>query len=308
MVTAIAKQVVSARLRHLARTELNLLRDDGLKKFGSYNWMLADAWTRNLINRRHYPHLDQQAASRLRRSDTVFVFGSGYSLNDITDAEWRHMAGHDIFGFNAFYHQRWIDVNFHLLRGGLYGELRWQGFAREVVDIIAGNPRFRDTVFVMQQEFLAQFTNQLVGYRLLPSVKGIVRYPTYRDEGRLPSTSIERGLRHIAGTLSDAVNCVFCLGWKHIVLVGVDLYDSRYFYLPPDQTATVDRERATVVGAPMNRLGGNRVGDPHYTLRNGVVDLMDEWQQFFAPRGVRMSVYNERSLLASVLPVYDRTA
>ena len=29
-------------------------------------------------------------------------------------------------------------------------------------------------------------------------------------------------------------------------------------------------------------------------LRNGIVDLMDEWQRFFATAGVRMSVYNKR--------------
>ena len=61
----------------------------------------------------------------MRRSETVFVFGSGYSLNEISDAEWQHIAAHDVFGFNAFYHQRWVPANFHLLRGGLYGELRW---------------------------------------------------------------------------------------------------------------------------------------------------------------------------------------
>ena len=41
---AIAKGLVPARVRHLARTELNMLRDDGVRKAASYNWMLADAW------------------------------------------------------------------------------------------------------------------------------------------------------------------------------------------------------------------------------------------------------------------------
>ena len=104
----IAKALIPPRLRHLARTELNMLRDDGVRKAASYNWMLTDAWARNLVNRRRYPQLDQESASRLRRSETVFVFGSGYSLNDITADEWRRIAAHDTFGFNAFYHQRWI--------------------------------------------------------------------------------------------------------------------------------------------------------------------------------------------------------
>jgi hypothetical protein len=240
-----------------------------------------------------------------RRSDTVFIFGCGYSLNAITEEEWRHFVAHDVFGFNAFYYERWVPVRFHLLRGGLYGELRWREYAGEVVEAIANNPLLRDTIFIMQEEYLASFTNQLIGYRMFPPVKGLLRYYTARDEGTLPTSSLADGVRHISGTLSDAVNCAFCLGWSSVVLVGVDLYDSRYFYLRPDQTATVDRVDARVAGASVNALRGNRYDDPHYTIQTGIVDLMAEWSRHFADRGVRLSVYNPRSLLARVLPVYE---
>jgi len=199
-----------------------------------------------------------------------------------------------------------VPVHFHLLRGGLYGELRWRRYAGEVADAIARNPFYRDTVFVMQGEFLSDFTNQLIGYRLLPPVSGVLRYRTARHEGTAPTAKLADGLRHIAGTLSDAVNCASCLGWSSIVLVGVDLYDSRYFWLPPGETASVDRARATVSCAASNVLRGTRSGDRHHTTTNGVVELMAEWRRYFADRGVRLSVYNPRSLLADVLPVYDR--
>src|SRR5262245_58255707 len=106
MPDALAKRLVSPRARHLARAQVNMLRADGLVKSARYNWMLTDAWVRDRINSRHYPQLDSASASRLRKSDTVFIYGSGYSLNDISEAEWRHMTAHDTFGFNAFYHQR----------------------------------------------------------------------------------------------------------------------------------------------------------------------------------------------------------
>jgi hypothetical protein len=302
------KQAVPSRTRHLVRSELNMLQSDGLGKAIRWNAMLCDAWLRNLINRRRYRQLTQEEASALRTSETVFVFGSGYSLNEISPAEWENIAKHDVFGFNAFYHQRWVPVNFHLLRGGLYGELRWHRYAGEVVEAIRSNPFYRDTVFVMQQEFLAQFTNQLIGYQLFPRVRGVLRYPTFRAPGVLPSRKVSDGLRHLAGTLSDAVNCAFCLGWRHIVLAGVDLYDSRYFWLPPDQTPTVDRINATVGSGPINALGGNRFDERHYTTRNGVVDLMAAWRGFFEAEGVQLTVYNPRSLLASVMPVYSQRA
>jgi hypothetical protein len=300
------KLVVPPRTRFLVRTEINMMRSDGLGKTLRWNALLVDAWLRNRVNRRRYRLMSSAEASGERRSDTVFVFGSGYSLNDISPEEWQHISAHDVFGFNAFYHQRWVPTNFHLLRGGLYGELRWRRYAGEVIEAIGSNPCYRDTVFVMQEEFLAQFTNQLVGYQLLPPVRGLLRYATSRADGTLPSRRLQDGLRHIAGTLSDAVNCAFCLGWRHIVLVGVDLYDSRYFYLPPDQTPTVDRVNATVSSAPVNALGGNRFDDRHYTTRNGIVELMGEWRRFFETEGIRMSVYNPRSLLAPTVPVYER--
>lgn len=304
MLKPFVKRVLSANTRFLLRSEYRMVRDTGVVNAVRFNRMLADAWLRNRLNRSRYNLLTAEAASRLRKSDTVFVFGSGASLNDLSPSDWSHIGRHDVFGFNAFYYQHWVPVGFHLLRGGLYGELRWRRYAGEVADAIAANPLYRDTVFVMQEEYLAHFTNQLIGYRLFPPAKGILRYATARDAGRLPTASLGEGLRHLVGTLSDAVNCAFCLGWRQIVLVGVDLYDSRYFFLPADQTMTVDRTHATVVGAPVNALGGNRFDEKHYTTRNGIVDLMAEWRRFFDQRGIRLSVYNPRSLLAEGLPIY----
>ena len=146
-------------------------------------------------------------------------------------------------------------MNFHLLRGGLYGELRWQGFAEEVVGLIAANPRFKRHR-VRDAAGVPGAVHESAGR--LPAAAAGERHPalsTNRDEGTSAVTIDRDGLRHIAGTLSDAVNCAFCLGWRHIVLVGVDLYDSRYFYLPPDQTATVDR-----AACHRHRGAGERAG------------------------------------------------
>ena len=50
----------------------------------------------------------------------------------------------------------------------------------------------------------------------------------------------------------DTVNVAYCLGWKHIVLVGVDLYDSRYFYLPQDSTPAIDERSGVLVPSEFN--------------------------------------------------------
>jgi hypothetical protein len=225
-------------------------------------------------------------------------------MNDIPQAEWDSMAKHDTFGFNAFYWERWIRVDFQLFRGGAYRVLRPTHRAAELRDAVAANPNFADTIYVMQDEFLGHYANFLAGGSYLPAGAKLFRYRTAPGVGP-PTPSFAEGIRHAPGTLVDAVNCAYCLGWKEIVLVGIDLYDSRYYWLPPDKTLTYDPAVNSVVPGDVNLVRGNRAADPHNTVTSGIVSLMGEWRELFAEDGVRLSVYNPKSLLAEVLPVYE---
>ena len=295
----------ASALRRLALVEREHLAANGPARTARWNAHLLDAWLRDRLARRSYTTLDEAALRARRRSDTVFVFGSGASLNDITDAEWAGIGRHDVFGFNDFIRQRWVPAGFHLLRGGVYGTLEWRPYAEQVAGAIAGNPCYRDTAFLLQGELLGDFSNRLVGHRLLPPGAAVFRYTTARGSGP-PTRRFADGLRHGVGTLEDVVNAAWLLGWREIVLTGIDLYDSRYFWLPPDRTQTVDPATGTVGAGERNSLRGQRFDEPHNTARSGVVDLMASWGALLAAEGVRLSVYNPRSLLAGPLPVYER--
>jgi hypothetical protein len=272
-----------------------------------FNAMLVSAWTRERLARGRYRSVRVERAMAERKSSTVFVFGSGFSLNELGPEDWSHFREHDVFGFNAFYQQRWIPVDFHLLRVGVYGSMRWRPFAEEVGGFLTNNPYYKDTTFVLQSEYYASFCNQLAGWGFLPEGARILRYRTARGDGP-PHRDLDRGVRHTTGTLADSVNVAYCLGWTRIVLVGVDLYDSRYFYLPPDTTPGLNEETGVLEASEFNTFRGNRYDQTHYTARQGgVIDLMKEWRTQFNRDGVELLVYNPRSLLAAVLPVYDRT-
>lgn len=303
MLRAAIKQVVSASARHLMRVEASHLRHRGLNWTLQWNRMLLDAYIRERRNRRYYLELTEEQLRGRRRSDIVFVFGSGYSLNDISDAEWRHFAEHDTFGFNMFIYEQWVPIHFHLFRGGAEGALQWRPYAEHIADVVLRNANCRNTAFLMQGEFQAQFCNQMVGYRLLPEGSAIFRYGTARSDGP-PTASFAEGLRHIGGTLSDAVNAAACLGWTAIILVGIDLYDSRYFWLPPMETPNINYETGAL-SAEFNAVRGTRYDDAHNTVRIGIVNTMAEWRRDLAGRGCELMVYNPRSLLAAVMPVYD---
>jgi hypothetical protein len=190
-----------------------------------------------------------------------------------------------------------------LLRVGIYGSLRWRPYAEEVRGYLKDNPLFASTTFVLQGEYLGYFCNQMTGYGYLPQGARVLRYHTARGDGP-PARRIADGVRHTTGTLADAVNVAYCLGWKHIVLVGVDLYDSRYFYLPPDTTPGLDERTGLLEPSEFNTYRGIRYDQTHSTARHGVVELMRDWRAQFREDGVELWVHNPRSLLAEALPVY----
>lgn len=285
-----------------------MLSSRGIGDFLRWNALLIDAAVRERMARSRYRMLSEGQLVASRKSDTVFIYGSGWSLNDITPAEWAHMSAHDTFGFTGFVYQKWIKVGYHLIRGGIEGSLVWRAYAEDFCATLNQNPNFDDAILVMQGEYFAMFANQLLGYRMIRPGTRIFRYQTARGDGP-PTRSFADGIRHTAGTLCDVVNVAACMGWKHIVLAGVDLYDSRYFWLPKDATVGVD-ERGLM--QPVEVSGrGQRFDQPHNTVRNGMVVLMEQWRAHLQrEHGIEMSVLNPRSLLAEVMPVYrvDDTA
>jgi len=267
-------------------------------------------WAKVARGRSRYRIVAPSDARAARRSDTVFVFGSGYSLNDVTAETWAHFAEHDTFGFSGFVFQRWIRTDFHLIRGWDYGgpgsSRRWFVSHRAYADEIRVNAHYANTIFIVQDEYSAVAGRTIVGYRLLHEGASVLPYRTALKTRALPSEAFAEGLCHANGTLSDVVNAAYLFGWRHIVLVGVDLYDSRYFWGPPDATLVFD-DRGRMV--PSERaIRGHAWNERHNTAANGVVELMRTWREWLAVRGVQLSVHDRRSLLANVLPLYAGAA
>lgn len=231
----------------------------------------------------------------LRKSDTVFVFGSGASLNDISAAEWRHIEGHDTFGFNWFVHQRFVRCDFHLIRQIADSNERsvWEPQTREYFRLLEAQ-QFRDTVLIVQHELRARGLNLAFELGVFPLARRVF---TYRTSGsRQLSKSFAGGLSHGSSTLLDTVNAAFLAGWTSIVLVGIDLYDRRYFWLPEGETRPVDRAR------------GATAAEAHSQASAGLTETLSAWAAELERSGVRMSVYNPRSLLAEKLPMYHPAA
>lgn len=275
---------VYARLR-------NLRHDLAALPSGVPPWLAARR------NAGRYRLLDEEELRRTRCSDRIFVFGSGASLNDLTSGEIAHLEEHDTLGFNWFVRQRFVRCDYHLIRGIPDTDFDadvWRPQLAEYFSLLSGNPLFARTVYLVQTGFRATNGNRALGFELLPQDARVFLWRT-RDS-RDPSRSFAFGLSHGHSTLHEAINFAFLLGWRRIVLVGVDLYDRRYFWLSSDEARSVDAAR------------GAAAGDVHSVARSLAVADLGRWRELLLllREGVELEAYNPRSLLAAVMPVYER--
>ncbi|MEO8679077.1 MAG: hypothetical protein ABI665_08525 [Vicinamibacterales bacterium] len=247
------------------------------------------AWLAFRRNISAYTVLDEMELKATRTSDTVFIFGSGRSLSAIPEPEYRAMEAHNTIGFNWFVHQRFVRCDYHLVREIVGSDLgaRWRTEVPRYFALARQSPMFARTIFLVQSGFRAINGNRAIGYRYLPADHPVFLFRTRRGSLE-PSASLREGLTHAHGTLSDCVNAAALLGWTRIVLVGVDLYDRRYFWLGEDES-TADEAS---------------VDAPHRTAVAGVVEQLRQWRAHYEPKGIHLYTYNPKSLLAAVLPLW----
>ena len=297
-------------VRSALRLQLGMLRDlgpVGALRFDIAMARHAAASRAALRGGRYTVHSDEQIRAT-KSAAVAFVFGSGYSLNALTAEEWRHVASGHTIGFNTFVRQQWVRVDYHIVRGWGIGADPTM-LANSVADfgsLVARNPQYARTVFVFQDDFTALFAHALISRRGLPPGSRVFPYRT-KASSASPGRTFDEGLVHATGTLCDAINFAVCMRFAKIVLVGVDLYDSRYFWAEPGMTVAVDLANGTV-RAQQTSNRGKQVDQQHHTAANGIVPLLESWYTQLRADGIELQVYNHRSLLAQVMPVYSRPA
>lgn len=251
--------------------------------------------------------LDIEDIRMSRVKDTVYIMGCGYSINDITGKEWDYINRNgDVFSFNNFYKGYFVPVTYHAcgeigmsapnFETVLFSAKHRQAISNYYTETLK-NSGYASTIFFLRygiNRMSSPVTTAVWSVFFSKIFRGrklsLYWIDAHYDTVDLPSNDINM-ISHHEATLSDVVNISYLIGYKTIVLVGVDLYDRRYFWLG-DSTREED--------ARLNKT----YSDVHQTA-DPMVRLMDAWNKYFMEKGVRLYVYNPRSLLHAVLPLYS---
>jgi len=106
--------------------------------------------------------------------------------------------------------------------------------------------------------------------------------------GNWPISDSPRRITHGVATLLDAINISYLLGYKEVILAGVDLYDRNCFYLEKNETHELDIKT------------NNKASDPHKTSTH-IIDTIKLWKPELKNKGITLKILNPQSLLNTVL-------
>lgn len=221
-----------------------------------------------------------------KKHDTVVIYGSGWSLNEISEEQWDELRQFDALGFNFFAIQKWVDPNY-LIIGDIRPEKKLDFSGRNIKDTYKKyysyiKDRYKDTLFVVREKQL----------NLLPS--------EFREKYHYHVVDQDDDINHFGNNdktlwfnksaLFAALDWTFTMKYKRVIFAGVDLYDYRFFWLPHEgqrEPGTPDKKPDWAV---------RKVSKKH-PIHKKILGWFEDHPDVVKKSGIKLFSYNERSLL-----------
>ncbi len=226
-----------------------------------------------------------------KKSDTLVIYGSGSSINQLADSEKSELSKFDSVGFNWFLKSK-IPTTFYLVREQSNRPSRIApGETREdLFSAMSSPPYDRSCLIILKfrQKDSFPYYDNLHKF----SGKGIVTNDRKKKGvGDFPSFDLyEDACVHGKCTMINVLHLAWYLKYVRILFVGVDLYDSRYFWLREGKTrATVSKKKNT------------------YKSRHAITKMTVMAVRTFKKRypGIKMFTYNPKSVLRKSIPIWE---
>lgn len=262
--------------------------------------------------------IDSLNTDKYKTSDTLFILGSGYSIAKLTKEHWSYIEKHDSIGFNA-----WVFNDFIPTYYCMETPMKSLHFNAMIDELNMKKDLYVNVPFIIQyQHFLKSANN----YEALKLPKKNIYYnipmmPNTTSKGILSlllrwwekAHSKEMPwLLHYAGSLSYLVSMGYIMGYKKIVLLGVDLNDSRYFFDHPEANEA-SKKYSIIHNQVMNEMNRTDKKNKHDTVNPKITknygclpidQYLYKFNEILKKKGVLLAVGNKESRLAEGLPTF----
>jgi hypothetical protein len=286
-----------------------------LRLFYLWDRMRWRRWAEAARKRAGIPSLDQVDLLQMKSSDTLFVLGSGPSINRISAERWRLIAAHDTVGFNWWLYHAFVPKFYFLeviekevfpeafecyltlasRRAADYAStikiaMEFHRLGAQTLDHLP--PAFRKNLFAAHK-VEAPARNEA---ELTRALRYLQTGGAFQVTGRFSS------LLKYAASLTTMLAFALKLGYKRVVLCGIDLkrpdyfFQDRRFYPESWEPPEAERFETHFTEVPLTwKLPVTRA-----------VAVMK--QQLLDPAGVELYIESQDSALWPIVPVLPVTA
>lgn len=234
------------------------------------------------------------------RTDTVVIYGCGSSINDLTDLDRYTLSQFDSVAFNWFCFSH-IPVTYYIVREQANIPKRVHG--DETIDnfYYLINKYYKNSILVVHNLYhhSPKAFNYNNNYHKEPGRKFVPHMIGVKDiklKGNDPGVErwreesiFKNGIYHGKTTMTNALHFVVWMGYSRIIFVGVDLYDSRYFWMG-------DKTRYSVKNK-------NKTKESKHQTAGDTLSLIKKVKEVYLD--IKMYTYNKKSLLSNVIRVWQ---
>ncbi len=258
-------------------------------------------WIKNRDVR--YSLENQENWHKYKTSDTIFLFGSGPSINDITTEQWDVIRVHDSFGLNYFFLTKFPTTYFYLGYEPSSHPILLKSFSEEIRAL------YKDTLWFVPVKMLFRLTHPRIAPELFPLNTKIALFdlqPGINLEINRPFKADDfRMTISYRGTIGVGMHLVDLLGYKNIVLMGVDLHTYKHFY---DNYEVMKKEREETY-QKIKSLGNCSFEDllPDKQSKSRTIEeyYYAVSKLYLKPKGVQLYVGNKNNILSPRIPFYQ---
>ena len=250
-----------------------------------------------------------------KTSDTVFILGSGPSINDLTEDAWRVIRQNDSFAFNRFVAHSHTPTYYNSERVSV----EW------LETVVQERPDYRDHVLLMSNAKHFVDWHDASNFRRFENHRFTCPYivgGALEILDKIFAVVYSNGLAlrngfyfHYRGSLSLVLSLCFLAGYRKIVMLGVDLTKYNYFFENTNQY-TDDLSQRLRSELYCERIANPALygrDQPHGTFsktRHPTDRPIDEVVKLFNESVVlknnrRLYVGSPNSELATFLPIYQ---
>ena len=243
-------------------------------------------------------------------SKTIFIFGAGSSICDLNKRQLKKISNFHTMGCNFFVIQDFIRLDFQVFREmGKSSKPENQGkitfdfnLVSKLSEILKKNRKLQNTIFFLQAGYGAWGPNILRGLRVFKKSSKIFLYSNTRNFSSIKtSINLNDPIYHGSSTITDCIHLAYLLGFKKIILCGVDLNNRRYFW---NQKKLTFYHLNGVTSDGGEYSGDNNQSESHRSKDSLVRDLK-KWNKDLKKQNIKLYTLSAKSALSEFLPTFN---